>query len=79
MTIGLFKGVNSAGHKGWSTVYCIICNKKLDVFQAYEQKNIYYCPECRGKGVDAYFCHAHASNVHFKCPFCKGELKLYVG
>ncbi|MEM0355463.1 MAG: hypothetical protein QXT88_01045 [Desulfurococcaceae archaeon] len=78
MTIGLFKGVNKAGHRGWSTVYCRICNKKLDIFKAYDLKNIYYCEKCRSSGIEAYFCDAHARNLHYRCPYCRNSLKPYL-
>jgi len=77
LTIGLFKGTSKAGHKGWTTVYCAICNTKIDVFKAVDEKNLYYCPTCKSKDIEAFFCTAHARNLHFKCPYCKNELKPY--
>ena len=77
MTTGLFRGTTTVGHKGWITVYCAICNTKIDLFKATEEKNVYYCPVCVSKGIEAYFCTAHARNLHYKCPYCKGELKPY--
>ncbi len=77
MTIGLLKGVNKAGHKGWTTVKCVICHRDLDLFKAVDTGDVYYCPKCLKAGREAYFCAAHARNVHYKCPFCGGELKPY--
>ncbi|OYT40310.1 MAG: hypothetical protein B6U89_02490 [Desulfurococcales archaeon ex4484_58] len=77
MTIGLFKGVNKAGHPGWTRVKCAICNRDLDLFRAVDEKNVYYCEECVRKGRNAYFCDAHARNLHFRCPYCRNELKPY--
>lgn len=77
MTIGLFKGASKTGHRGWTTVYCAICSTKLDVFKAVDEKHIYYCQSCTSKGFEAFFCTAHARNLHFKCPYCKSEIKPY--
>jgi len=77
MTIGLLKGVNKAGHKGWTTVKCVICHRDLDLFKAVDTGDVYYCPKCLKAGREAYFCVAHARNVHYKCPFCGSELKPY--
>ncbi len=79
MTIGLFKGSDKAGHKGWTRVYCAICHTELDLFKAVDEKNVYYCKNCVDKGIEAYFCHAHARNLHYKCPYCRNELKPYYG
>ncbi len=77
MTIGLLKGVNKAGHKGWTTVKCVICHRDLDLFKAVDTGDVYYCPKCLKAGREAYFCAAHARNVHYKCPLCGSELKPY--
>ncbi|MGC9121609.1 MAG: hypothetical protein ACP5HP_01565 [Thermogladius sp.] len=77
MTVGLLRGVEKSGHKGWTTVYCAICNKKLDLFAAYDTKDVFYCPTCVSKGRDAYFCSADARRLHYRCPYCGGELKPY--
>ncbi|RLG81256.1 MAG: hypothetical protein DRO13_01610 [Thermoprotei archaeon] len=77
MTIGLFKGTSAAGHKGWTRVYCVICNAELDLFKAVDEKNVYYCPNCIKNKAEAYFCEAHARNLHYRCPYCRGELKPY--
>ncbi|QOR94860.1 hypothetical protein IMZ38_02780 [Thermosphaera chiliense] len=77
MTSGLIKGVNKPGHKGWTTEKCIICKTNIDLYEAYEGNNAYYCPKCLSQGVKAYFCSADARRVHYKCPYCKSELKPY--
>lgn len=77
LTTGLLRGANKTGHKGWTTEKCIMCSTTLDFYQGYELKNIYYCPKCLSKGVNAYFCAADARKVHYKCPYCKSELKPY--
>ncbi|AFL67039.1 MULTISPECIES: hypothetical protein [Desulfurococcus] len=77
MTIGLLKGVNRSGHKGWTTEKCAICGTTLDFVQGYDLKNIYYCPKCVSQKLNAYFCAADARTLHYKCPYCKSELKPY--
>lgn len=77
MTIGLLKGVNKAGHKGWTTVKCAICHKDIDLFKAVETGDAYYCPRCINRGREVYFCAAHAKKLHYRCPYCGGELKPY--
>ncbi|MEM0224487.1 MAG: hypothetical protein QXM43_07725 [Desulfurococcaceae archaeon] len=77
LTIGLLKGANKPGHKGWTTEKCIMCATTLDFFHGYDAKNIYYCPKCLSNGIKAYFCAADARKVHYKCPYCKSDLKLY--
>jgi predicted Zn-ribbon and HTH transcriptional regulator len=77
LTIGLLRGANKSGHRGWVTEKCIICATTLDLFHAYDLKNVYYCPKCLSQGIKAYFCAADARKVHYKCPFCKSELKPY--
>ncbi len=72
MTIGLLKGVNAPGHKGWSTARCSICNKKLDLFNAVEYHDVYVCPKC-GK----FFCAADARRVKYRCPYDGVELQPY--
>lgn len=77
MTIGMLRGVNKAGHRGWITEKCIMCATKLDFYHAYDSKNIYYCPRCIETGLKAYFCIADAKKVHYRCPYCRSELKSY--
>ncbi|MEM1627968.1 MAG: hypothetical protein QW551_01655 [Desulfurococcaceae archaeon] len=77
MTIGMLKGANKAGHKGWTTEKCILCSTVLDFFVSYDTKNIYYCPKCLEQGIKAYFCVADARKVHYRCPYCKTELRQY--
>jgi len=77
LTIGLFKGTGKVGHKGWVTVYCAICNTKLDLFKAVDEKNVFYCQSCVSKGREAYFCTAHSRNLHYRCPYCGDRLKPY--
>lgn len=77
MTVGLLKGVNKAGHKGWTTVKCAICNKDIDLFKAIETGDAYYCPRCVKIGRETYLCAAHARKLHYKCPYCGSELKPY--
>lgn len=77
MTVGLLKGANKSGHRGWTTEKCIICNTTIDFFHGYDQKSVYYCPKCIEQGLKAYFCAADSRKLHYKCPFCKGELKPY--
>jgi DNA-directed RNA polymerase subunit RPC12/RpoP len=36
---------------------------------------VYVCPKCVND-YDAYFCRADAKTLRFRCPFCKGPLKL---
>ena len=72
MTIGLLKGINAPGHKGWSTVKCSICNKKLDLFNAVETGEVYVCPKC-----GAFFCAADARRVKYRCPYDRTELQPY--
>jgi len=69
MTIGLLQGVNTAGHKGWVTVRCRLCGRKLDI----TRDIVYVCPKCR-ETQNAYFCEAHARKLKYKCPFCGSEL-----
>ncbi len=68
-TAGL-KGINAVGHKGWVTVRCRICGRKLDL----TLDVVYVCPYCRDK-YDAYFCAADAKRLHYKCPFCGRQLE----
>ncbi|MEZ0394229.1 MAG: hypothetical protein ABWK00_04200 [Desulfurococcaceae archaeon] len=77
MTVGLLKGVNKGGHKGWTTVKCVICNKNIDLFEAYDTKEAYYCPRCTTKFREVFFCAADARRLHYRCPYCGSELKPY--
>ncbi len=72
MTIGLLKGVNSPGHKGWTTRKCCICNKILDLFEAVDTGDVYYCPKCGN-----FFCVADARKVKYRCPFDGSEIQPY--
>ncbi len=76
MTIGLLKGTNSPGHKGWTHVKCRICGKELDLFRAIDTGDVYYCPKC-AKTRGAYFCAADAKRLKYRCPYCGSELKPY--
>lgn len=72
MTIGLLKGINAPGHKGWTTVKCSICKKQLDLFDAVESGDAYVCPKC-----NSFFCAADAKRVKYRCPYCRVELQPY--
>uniref|UniRef100_A0A7C5USE8 Uncharacterized protein n=1 Tax=Ignisphaera aggregans TaxID=334771 RepID=A0A7C5USE8_9CREN len=67
------RGCNSSGHKGWYEVKCRICAKKIYL----GDDIIYYCPKCAQK-YDAYFCLADAKRVYMRCPYCEGELQLFI-
>ena len=72
MTIGLLKGINAPGHKGWSTVKCSICKKKLDLFEAIDTGEVYVCTKC-----NSFFCIADARRVKYRCPYDGAELQPY--
>jgi len=59
------------GHKGWVKVKCIICGKRMDL----TNDEVYVCPKCR-ELYHAYFCYADAKVLHYKCPFCNGNITL---
>ena len=79
MTVGLNKGTNALGHPGWTRVKCRICAATLDITgQAPGGRKfelVYYCPKC-AEDYEAYFCRADARSLKYKCPYCRGELKL---
>jgi predicted RNA-binding Zn-ribbon protein involved in translation (DUF1610 family) len=37
---------------------------------------VYYCPDC-ARDYGAYFCHADARMLKYRCPFCGKPLKRY--
>jgi len=67
------RGSNAAGHRGWYTVKCRICARKLYI----GSDVVYYCPKCHIK-YSTYFCEAHSRKLHRRCPYCGTELKLYL-
>ncbi len=67
------RGTNAAGHKGWYEVKCRICAKKLYIGDSI----VYHCPKCVQQ-FEAYFCEAHARKLHYRCPYCGTELKLFI-
>ena len=80
MTVGLLKGTNAAGHIGWVTVYCSICNTKLSLSgykprSARQVEVVYACPRCLDEH-ESYFCAADARRVKFRCPYCGSKLVL---
>jgi predicted amidophosphoribosyltransferase len=68
-TAGL-RGINYAGHKGWTEIKCRVCALKLDL----TLDVVYACSYCKDK-YEAYFCPADAKRLHYKCPFCGRKLE----
>lgn len=66
-------GTNTRGHKGWVTLRCSICNKKMIV----GEEQIYICPKCSVGARKIAFCRACARITHYRCPYCGTELQLY--
>ncbi|MEM0020687.1 MAG: hypothetical protein QW039_01265 [Fervidicoccaceae archaeon] len=72
MSVGKVKGINTHGHLGWVTKRCRICGRLMDV----TRQIVYKCPTCEKK-YSAYFCEADAKLLHYRCPYCKGQLVLF--
>jgi len=62
-------GINAAGHLGWITKRCSICNRRLLV----GKEPVYACPKC-SKIRGAHFCSGDYKVLHGKCPYCGSEL-----
>jgi len=80
VTMGLDKGTNTHGHMGWVLVRCRVCGRYLSLTGQKPGSGrkidiVYYCPHC-AKDYGAYFCHADARMLKYRCPFCGRPLQV---
>ncbi len=71
MSVGRIAGAAAMGNLGWVRVRCKLCGTWILI----TKEEYYVCPNCE-KRFNATFCAPCAKKIHYRCPYCRSELKF---